>query len=67
MNVNVTVQIPGGADCRYAETGKPCIFARYARRMGGYNCSIHHHILKGQQQPRKCQQCILYCKKIKEG
>lgn len=67
MNVNITVQIPGGDRCRYADTGKPCIFARFAKRMGGYNCSIHNHILKGQQDPRKCPQCKAYCKKIKEG
>lgn len=57
----VTVSIPDGAICRSG--AKPCIFARYTRKWDAYNCMIHHKILKGGQTPRKCAECLEYCKK----
>ncbi len=56
----VTVEIPEGDFCMNGT--KPCIFARYAKKMCGYNCQIHHKILKGGETPRKCDECKERCK-----
>ncbi len=55
----VTVNIPEGQLC--AEGMKRCIFARYTKKWNAYNCTIHHKVLKGGQQPRKCRECEDYC------
>lgn len=60
MSVFVRVKIPEGESCMELPK-KPCIFARYTRRMNGYNCQIHNKVLRGGEAPRKCAECIAYC------
>ena len=57
----IRTKIPDGRSCMELPK-KPCIFARYVRRMNGYNCLIHNKVLKGGEQPRKCEECLKYCK-----
>lgn len=61
----VTVNIPEGDSCMVGT--KPCIFARYTKRMCGYNCQIHNKILKGGESPRKCDECKERCRAQAEG
>ena len=56
----VTVEIPEGDHC--INGGRPCIFARYTKKWSAYNCALHHKILKGEQNPRKCVECLEHCK-----
>lgn len=59
--MTVTVEIPSDELCKYTTPerfGKPCIFARYTKKWDAYNCALHHCILKGNQQPRKCARCL---------
>lgn len=60
MNVSVTVTIPDGDSCMILPK-KPCIFARYAKRMNGYNCQLYAKILLGGERPNKCNECLIYC------
>ena len=64
MSIQVTVPIPEGLGCR--QDNRLCIFARYTKKWQAYNCTIHHKILKGQQEPRKCQECLDYCEQQTE-
>ena len=64
--MTVTVEIPTDESCRYStgdRTGKPCVFAKYTKKWDAYSCALHNRILKGNQDPRKCQQCIDHCGK----
>lgn len=54
----VTVEIPDGDFCLGEESGKLCVFARYTKKWGAYNCARHHRLLKGEKFPRKCQSCV---------
>lgn len=65
MSVQVTVPIPEGSECR--KDNRLCIFARYTRKWNAYNCTIYHKILKGEQEPKKCRECIEYCLGKAEG
>lgn len=58
--IPVTVGIPEGCHC--IQGLKPCIFARYTKKWNAFNCTLHHKILKGEQAPRKCKECLNYCK-----
>lgn len=55
MSLHVTVEIPEGEHCR--EAVKPCVFAKYTRKFNAYNCSLHNKLLKGGQDPKKCEEC----------
>lgn len=57
----VEVEIPAGETCMYG-SGKPCIMARYTKKWNAYNCKMYNRILKGEQNPTKCKQCVEYCK-----
>lgn len=61
----VEVEIPAGTMCQ-GEDGKMCVMARYTKKWDAYNCKMYNRILKGEQKPRKCQQCIEYCEGKKE-
>lgn len=63
MNPTVTVYLPAGESCM-TDRLKPCIFARYIKRFGTYNCLIYNKALaiKGRNIPIKCAECIEYCK-----
>lgn len=65
MSVQVTVPIPEGSECR--KDNRLCIFARYTKKWNAYNCAIHHKILKGEQRPKKCLECLAYCAQQEEG
>lgn len=66
MSFTVTVEIPCGNTCMRANL-KPCIFARYTKKWNAYNCAIYHKLLRGEKLPRKCSECMAYCRKKEEA
>lgn len=63
MNPTVTVSLPAGESCM-TDRLKPCIFARYIKHFGTYNCLIYNKalVIKGRNIPIKCAECIEHCK-----
>lgn len=57
----VEVKIPEGEHCMYGAK-KPCVMARYTKKWRAYNCRLYNRILKGENTPHKCQQCVEYCR-----
>lgn len=53
----VTVKIPSGNVCR---DERRCIFAKYSKSHGAYNCALYGQFLRGGQEPQKCADCVAY-------
>jgi hypothetical protein len=51
------IEIPSGDTC-IGSNLKPCLLAANAKHFGAYNCRLYGRLLKGENTPRKCAECI---------
>lgn len=62
-DIFVTVRIPDGQECR---DERRCIFTKYSKGHGGYNCALYGRLLAGGDNPVKCRPCKLYCERYRD-